>query len=114
MSSGESRSSVAGTLINTRRTGDGTAVVEIHGEVDISCAPELWQILVDVAETRPTQVMVELRHLTFIDSTGIGALVAGRNTARSLGIGFRVRNPSPFITTQLHQTGLYSTLVEGD
>jgi anti-sigma B factor antagonist len=103
---------VAGTLINTRQVSDGSAVVEIHGEVDISSAPRLWQVLVDTAtELRPTRVVVDLQYLTFIDSTGIGALVAGRNAARPLGVGFTVRNPSPFVTTQLRQTGLYSTLV---
>jgi anti-anti-sigma factor len=99
-------------LINARQVSDGSAVVEIHGEVDISCAPRLWQVLVDTAtELRPARVMVDLRYLTFIDSTGIGALVAGRNAARTVGVGFTVRNPSPFVTTQLHQTGLYRTLV---
>jgi anti-sigma B factor antagonist len=102
---------VADTLINTRQESDGSAVVELHGEVDISSAPRLWQVLVDTAELCPTRVVVDLQHLTFIDSTGIGALVAGRNAARALGVGFTVRNQSPFLTTQLRQTGLYSTLV---
>ena len=105
---------MAGTLINTRQVSDGSAVVEIHGEVDISSAPRLWQVLVDATNgLRPTFVMVDLLHVTFIDSTGIGALVAGRNHARTLGVGFTVRNPSPFVTTQLRLTGLYDTLVGG-
>jgi anti-sigma B factor antagonist len=102
---------VADVVINTRRTSEGSVVVEIRGEVDVASSPRLWQVLVDAAELRPTRIMVDLLYLTFIDSTGIGALVAGRNHARTLGVGFTVRNPSPFVTTQLRQTGLYDTLV---
>ena len=99
-------------LINTRRASDGSVIVEIRGEVDVSSSTRLWQILVDAANgLRPTRMVVDLLYLTFIDSTGIGALVAGRNHARTLGVGFTVRNPSPFVTTQLRHTGLYSTLV---
>ncbi|GAA1790451.1 STAS domain-containing protein [Planosporangium flavigriseum] len=103
---------MADMLINTRDVSDGSTVIEIHGEVDISSAPRLWQILVDTAtELTPTRVVVDLQYLTFIDSTGIGALVAGRNAAQAIGVGFTVRNPSPFITTQLRVTGLYDVLV---
>jgi anti-anti-sigma factor len=41
-----------------------------------------------------------------MDSTGIGALVVGLNTARDIGADFVVRNPSPFVLRQLHITGL--------
>jgi anti-anti-sigma factor len=103
---------VAGPLINTRRTSDGSVIVEIRGEVDVGSADRLCRILVDTAaRLRPSRIVVDLLYLTFIDSTGIGALVAGRNQAHTLGVGFTVRNPSPFVTTQLRQTGLYSTLV---
>ena len=51
--------------------------------------------------------------MTFIDSTGIGALAAGYNAARSCGVPFTIRQPSPFIVTQLRQTGLYDVLTAG-
>jgi anti-anti-sigma factor len=103
---------VAGALINTYRASDGSAVVEIRGEIDVSSADRLSRILVDIAHRlRPARVVVDLLYLTFIDSSGMGALVAGRNAARAVGIGFTVRQPSPFVTAQLQQTGLYNTLM---
>jgi anti-sigma B factor antagonist len=103
---------VAGALINTRREIDGSVVVEIRGEIDVSAADRLCGILVDTAtRLRPPRVVVDLLYLTFIDSTGIGALVAGRNAARTVGVDFTLRNPNAFITDRLRQTGLYGTLI---
>jgi anti-anti-sigma factor len=102
---------VIGTLINTRRETDGSVVVEIRGDIDVSSADRLSQILVDTAtRLRPPRVVVDLLYLTFIDSVGIGALVAGRKAASTVGIGFTLRNPNAFVTDRLRQTGLYSAL----
>jgi anti-anti-sigma factor len=108
---GESRDSVTGTLINKVQGTDGGVVVEIRGEIDMACADRLSGVLVTTAtRQRPARVVVDLMHVTFIDSTGIGALVAGRNAAHALGIPFTVRRPSTFVVSQLRQTGLYDAL----
>jgi anti-anti-sigma factor len=98
--------------IHTQRATDGCVVVDIRGEIDVSSTDRLRQILVDTANRlRPTRIVVDLRHVTFIDSTGLSALAAGSNAARALGVGFTVRNPSPFVVTQLRQTGLYDVMM---
>jgi hypothetical protein len=38
---------------------------------------------------------VDMRHVTFIDSTGIGALVAGYHAARTAGVAYRVGRMAP-------------------
>lgn len=104
---------MATTLINTMRGTDGATVVEIRGEIDVANADRLRQVLTDASRQRPTEVVVDLLHVTFIDSTGIGALAAGTQVAQGLGVPFRVRRPSSFIQAQLRQTGLYDILVSG-
>jgi anti-anti-sigma factor len=101
---------VTPTLINTLRPSDGGMVVEIRGEIDVVHAERLRQVLVDASRERPTVLVVDLLYVTFIDSTGIGALAAGYNAARRFGVRFAIRRPSPFIVTQLRQTGLYDVL----
>jgi anti-anti-sigma regulatory factor len=55
-----------------------------------------------------------MMHVTFVDSTGIGALAAGQNAARSTGATFEVRNPAPFVRQQLRMMGLTDAFgVEG-
>jgi len=97
-------------MITTLRPSDGSIVVEIRGEIDVVHADRLRQALLDASQQRPTVVVVDLRYVTFIDSTGIGALAAGYNAARRLGVRLTIRQPTPFIVTQLQQTGLYTTL----
>jgi anti-sigma B factor antagonist len=102
---------VSGTLINTLHGPDGGVVVEVRGEVDVACADRLCQVLVDVAtRLRPPHLVVDLLHVTFIDSTGIGALASAAQSAGRHGVGLSVRHPSPFVTTQLRTTGLYDQL----
>jgi len=102
---------VGDTLINTSQDPDGGVVVEVRGEVDVSSSQRLRDVLQDIAgRLRPTRITVDLLHVTFIDSTGIGALASGANAAQMHGIPFTTRRPSPFVATQLRTTGLYDSL----
>jgi STAS domain len=65
------------TLINTLRGSDGGIAVEVRGEIDVASAERLRQVLTDASRQRPTVLVVDLLYVTFIDSTGIGALAAG-------------------------------------
>ena len=98
------------TTISPLRGSDGGIVVEVRGEIDVANADRLRQELTDASCERPTRLTVDLLFVTFIDSTGIGALAAGYNAARRLGVPFTIRQPSPFLETQLRQTGLYDLL----
>ena len=99
------------TLINALHGPDGGVVVEVRGELDIACADRLREALHDIADRlRPTAITVDLLHVTFIDSTGIGALASGSTAAQAHGIPFTARHPSPFVVTQLRTTGLYESL----
>jgi anti-sigma B factor antagonist len=101
------------TLINTMRGSDGGMVIEARGEIDMAQSERLRQILLDASQQRPTTLVVDLMYVTFIDSTGIGALAAGYNAARSRGVRFLVRRPSVFIAAQLRHSGLYEVLTAG-
>ena len=103
---------MAAALINTSRSADGSVVVDVRGDIDLQTSSRLRDTLVDTAtRLMPTRVVVDLLHVTFIDSTGIGALAAGRNAAHQIGIGFTLRHPSTFVTERLRQTGVYDSLI---
>jgi anti-sigma B factor antagonist len=98
--------------IHISRSSNGIVLVEIRGDLDIERATALRDLLVDTASgLRPPGIVVDLRHVTFIDSTGLGVLAAGRNAARQVGVRFTVREPPAFVARQLRQTGLYDVLV---
>lgn len=61
---------------------DGVPVVAVTGEVDIGTAPLLRaELTVQLAES-PVVLVVDLHEVTYLDSSGIGALLAAhRHTA---------------------------------
>lgn len=62
-------------------------VVVCAGEIDVRTAPELRQALFDPDVVRSPLVVVDLAAVTFLDSVGIGALVAARRWLTSHGTG---------------------------
>jgi anti-sigma B factor antagonist len=59
----------------TVRSEDGRVVVAPAGEVDIATAPALERELDALLARRPGAVVVDLRGVTFLDSTGVRVLL---------------------------------------
>ncbi len=94
-------------VMTTRRQADGAIVVDVRGTLDAATVDALRETLVStLGSQRPTSMIVDLTFVTFMDSMGIGALVAGYNAAREIGTRFLLRNPSEFVHRQLRVTGL--------
>jgi anti-sigma B factor antagonist len=62
----------------TEHLDDGTPVVSVMGEVDLATARALEQTLLGVTEDRTGELIVDLTGCSFLDSRGLGALVATR------------------------------------
>jgi anti-sigma B factor antagonist len=52
-----------------------TSVVSVEGELDLSTAPRLKEMLIDSLEAGADQMVVDLSHTTFIDSTALSVLL---------------------------------------
>ena len=63
---------------------DGAVALTVRGELDIATAPELDRRL-RTAEVSAERVLLDLREVAFIDSTGLSALVASRERHRGRG-----------------------------
>lgn len=96
-----------GHSYDRRLAGDGTATVSVLGEIDFSNADDIAQGLRDtVAEWTPATVFVDLKKASFMDSTGLGALIEGYRAASEAGIPFVVTNPTAGFHRVLTVTGL--------
>ena len=94
-------------VMTTRRQADGAIVVDVRGTLDAATVDALrHSLLTTLHAERPVTMIVDLTFVTFMDSMGIGALVAGYNAARETGTRFVLRNPSEFVHRQLRVTGL--------
>ena len=86
---------------------DGAATVSVHGEIDFANSDHLAdEIRATVAEWSPSEVRVDLRGATFVDSTGLGALIEGYQAVTDAGARFVVANPTPAFRRVLDVTGL--------
>ena len=103
---------MADAVIRQRILDDGTVVIDLRGELDIAVNDALRDVLVDtIATRRPPRLVVNMLHVTFVDSTGMGALLAGYNAAHAAGVEYQVRDVAPFVEQQLRTTGIYDRLV---
>jgi anti-sigma B factor antagonist len=84
----------------------GPCALVVSGEIDVLVADELAQACLTRLDTDAPGVTVDLAAVTYLDSSGIGALVAARNHALELGKTFRVVNPSVRVVKVLRITGL--------
>ncbi len=62
---------------------DGIEVIDVGGEIDISTAPRLRELLIDLVSTNNYQLIVNLERVEFLDSTGLGVLVGGLKRVRA-------------------------------
>ncbi|MDA8296175.1 MAG: STAS domain-containing protein [Actinomycetota bacterium] len=84
----------------------GASVVSAEGEVDVSTAPALRQRLYELPDS--AKVVVDLSEVTFLDSTGLGVLVAALKRVRESDAGgdLRLVVTRPQVSKVLEVTGL--------
>lgn len=63
---------------------DGGCVVRLGGEIDLAVADDLATVVLDCLD-RADDVQLDFADVTFIDSSGLGALVRVRNEATRQG-----------------------------
>ncbi len=61
--------------VSSREAGD-FVVFEVRGEVDLYSAPVLKKAVYDMIDSGQTKLIFDLNALDFMDSTGLGILVA--------------------------------------
>lgn len=72
----------------------GYVLVRLSGEVDLSWSQQVRQAVLD-ALAKHAAVGVDLSEVSYIDSSGIAALVEGFQSARSRGSRFVLVSVSP-------------------
>lgn len=71
------------------RAQDGTCRVPVAGELDMLTAPELSDELRAIVDSgRANAIVVDLGKVTFIDSSGLRALLEAGETSKERGVRF--------------------------
>jgi anti-sigma B factor antagonist len=88
-----------------RVTTEDDVVVIVHGEVDMATAPRMREELVDAAAKAPSHVTLDTRGVSFIDSSGLSALVQARD-ALAPATTLRLAGLDPHLRRLLDISGL--------
>lgn len=81
--------------ISTREAGNAT-VVDVVGDVDLYNSPEVRKVLLEtLKEKRAPRVIVNLKEVRYIDSSGVASLVEGLKVSRTLNSRFILYGLSP-------------------
>lgn len=91
---------------------DDVVTIALSGELDIATAPILRKTLAPFEGNGVPTIILHLGDLTFIDSTGLHALINARNRAMSNGQRFFVRDASPGARRLFDLTGTQILLDE--
>lgn len=85
---------------------DGIGVVTPQGRLNMVSARRLKEILSELVTNGTTRIVVDLGETSFLDSSGLGALVGGLKSARQAGGDLRIARVSPAVMTVFELTNL--------
>lgn len=81
-------------------------IISARGEVDLATSGELEQQVIAALAGPGTRLVVDLAEVTFIDSSGLNALVRGRRVATERGARLILRAPGAQVRTALRASAL--------
>ena len=85
---------------------NGTPVIQAEGEVDLGSVDSLRAAASEVVRRRPGAVIFDFRKVTYIDSSGLGILVATRKQLGNTPESVVVVTDQPAVLESLRITGL--------
>ena len=91
--------------VEVANTTSPTTVVLV-GEIDLSTAGRVRQALIAISSSGENKVVVDMTNVTFMDSTGLAALVGPLKRFRSMGGEIVLRSPTRGVQKVLEITGL--------
>ena len=92
--------------VTTKSTGEST-VLSVRGEVDLETSPQLWNEMESALE-RSRSLKVELKDVSYIDSSGIATLIKGLKHANQSEVSFVILDPSPRVVAVMELAQLHT------
>ena len=92
-------------------TGVDGCTLEVGGELDVATVNQFRRAISTLMGTGCRQIVVDLRETTFLDSSGLGALVWAAHRMQAAGGGLTVVNPDEQVAKILRVTGVERVLV---
>jgi len=75
-----------------KREKDDVTILDINGEIDLYNAPEIKEIINSLIAEQKTNVIINLEKVSYIDSSGIGALISSLSNLKKYQGGLKIIN----------------------
>ena len=98
--------------VDSTDSGDWWCRVTVQGDVDIESAPRLTDAVDDALRRGRRHIAVDMGAVTFLDSTGLSAILRGRRDAVAAGGSLRLTDASRSVLLVLDLTNLTDELIE--
>jgi anti-sigma B factor antagonist len=89
---------------------EGVMIVAPRGRLDMATAPEFRESVKRLVEAGSSHVVVDLHEVSFVDSSGLGAIVGGLKAARNAGGDLRIARANQQVLLVLDLTSLNRVL----
>ena len=90
--------------IDVVTSDEGPVLLHVSGELDWGTV-EALQLTIERALTEGRGVVLDVRHLQFMDSTGLSALLRAKHSASRLTLDFRVEGHQGAVASVMARTG---------
>lgn len=94
------------------REDDAACTVVVAGEVDLASAGELRTAIAGLTARRPERLVVDLGAVTFVDSSGLGAIAGGLRSQREHGGELKVVGAAAHVRRVFEISGLGELLAD--
>lgn len=93
-------------VVNVAWRDDGTAVLTLTGELDVSTAPRLRSHITETAKQADGDIRLDVARLRFCDAAGLAVITSAAEELAQSGRHLRIDHPSPQLLRVLDITEL--------
>jgi anti-sigma B factor antagonist len=70
----------------SERQSEGRVIIDVSGDIDLANSPAMRKMLLaEIKEKKTPKVLLNLKSVRYIDSSGIASLVEGLKASRDIG-----------------------------
>ena len=92
--------------VETRPADNGVTVLAPTGRLDIAGAPALKEAIGEAVKNGPPKVVIDMEGVSFVDSTGLGSVIAALKQIRNSQGELRLAAPNQQVRVVLELTTL--------
>ena len=91
-----------------RRENNNIILLDINGEIDLYNAPEIKDVIAKLIDEKRYQIVINLEKVSYIDSSGIGALISSLSNLKKYQGGLKIINVAGSVRKVFELTKLTS------